>query len=166
MLRKFFHPRSFGSENSTFHIVITSYQLVVSDEKTFHRLKWQYIILDEAQAIKNVQSMRWKTLLSFSSRQKLLLTGTPIQNNMAELWALLHFIMPELFDSHEQFQEWFSKDIEAQASNDKHVLNQHQLQRLHAILKPFMLRRIKKDVEHELGQKYETQIKCEMTKRQ
>jgi DNA helicase INO80 len=73
----------------------------VSDEKSFHRIKWQYMVLDEAQAIKNINSMRWKTLLSFHSRQKLLLTGTPIQNNMAELWALLHFIMPELFDSHE-----------------------------------------------------------------
>jgi len=68
--------------------------------------------------------MRWKTLLSFNSRNKLLLTGTPIQNTMAELWALLHFIMPKLFDSHDQFQEWFSKDIEA-SSQDKQQLNQH-----------------------------------------
>lgn len=54
-------------------------------------------------------SIRWKTLLSFNCRNRLLLTGTPIQNNMAELWALLHFIMPTLFDSHDQFNEWFSK---------------------------------------------------------
>lgn len=90
-------------------------------------------MLDEAQAIKNNNSQRWKTLLSFNSRNKLLLTGTPIQNSMAELWALLHFIMPKLFDSHEQFQEWFSKDIEA-SSVDQRALNQSQLQRLHAIL--------------------------------
>lgn len=56
-----------------------------------------------------LSSIRWKTLLSFNCRNRLLLTGTPIQNNMAELWALLHFIMPTLFDSHEQFNEWFSK---------------------------------------------------------
>lgn len=56
-----------------------------------------------------LDSIRWKTLLSFNCRNRLLLTGTPIQNNMAELWALLHFIMPTLFDSHEQFNEWFSK---------------------------------------------------------
>ena len=128
-------------------------------------MKWQYVILDEAQAIKNINSQRWKTLLSFNSRNKLLLTGTPIQNTMAELWALLHFIMPKLFDSHEQFQEWFSKDIEAH-SQDQKAVNQHQLSRLHAILKPFMLRRVKKDVEHEIGQKKEFQILCEMTKRQ
>ena len=57
----------------------------------------------------NCGSIRWKTLLSFNCRNRLLLTGTPVQNNMAELWALLHFIMPTLFDSHEQFNEWFSR---------------------------------------------------------
>lgn len=61
--------------------------------------------------------MRWKTLLGFSCRNRLLLSGTPIQNSMAELWALLHFIMPTLFDSHEEFNEWFSKDIESHAEN-------------------------------------------------
>jgi DNA helicase INO80 len=60
-------------------------------------------------------SARWKTLLSFNCRNRLLLTGTPIQNSMAELWALLHFVMPTLFDSHVEFNEWFSKDIESHA---------------------------------------------------
>lgn len=164
-IRKFFSLKNLGTNHSPFHVVITSYQLVVADEKTFQKMKWQYVILDEAQAIKNINSQRWKTLLSFNSRNKLLLTGTPIQNTMAELWALLHFIMPKLFDSHDQFQEWFSKDIEAH-SQDQKAVNQHQLSRLHAILKPFMLRRIKKDVEHEIGQKKEFQLLCYMTKRQ
>lgn len=164
-IRKFFSLKNLGGPNSPFHVVITSYQLVVADEKTFQKMKWQYVILDEAQAIKNINSQRWKTLLSFNSRNKLLLTGTPIQNTMAELWALLHFIMPKLFDSHDQFQEWFSKDIEAH-SQDQKAVNQHQLSRLHAILKPFMLRRVKKDVEHEIGQKKEYQILCGMTTRQ
>ena len=84
---------------------------------------------------------------------------------MAELWALLNFIMPELFDSHEQFNEWFSKDIEAH-SQDQKELDKIQIQRLHAILKPFMLRRVKKDVEHEIGKKHEHRIFCEMTNRQ
>ena len=164
-IRKLFQQKLWGTPNSQFHVVITSYQLVVADEKAFQRMKWQYMILDEAQAIKNINSQRWKILLSFNTRNKLLLTGTPIQNTMAELWALLHFIMPKLFDSHEQFQEWFSKDIEAH-SQDQKALNQHQLSRLHAILKPFMLRRVKKDVENEIGQKKEFQVLCEMTKRQ
>lgn len=78
---------------------------------------------------------------------------------------MLHFIMPKLFDNHEQFQEWFSKDIEA-SSMDKGELNKHQLKRLHAVLKPFMLRRLKRDVEQEIGQKTEIELVCDMTYRQ
>jgi DNA helicase INO80 len=71
---------------------------------------------------------------------------------MTELWALLHFIMPSLFDSHDEFSEWFSKDIESSAEKNG-AMNIHQLRRLHMILKPFMLRRIKKNVQNELGDK-------------
>ncbi|KAJ1545412.1 putative DNA helicase ino80 [Nowakowskiella sp. JEL0078] len=73
--------------------------------------------------------------------------------------------MPTFFDSHEEFSKWFSNDIESHAEN-RGDLNQHQLQRLHMILKPFMLRRIKKDVENELAEKIELQIKCYMSARQ
>lgn len=125
---------------------------VVQDEKYFQGVKWQYMVLDEAQAIKSSTSARWKTLLGFRCRNRLLLTGTPIQNSMHELWALLHFIMPSLFDSHDEFSEWFSKDIEGNAEKQG-AMNEHQLRRLHMILKPFMLRRIKKNVQNELGDK-------------
>jgi DNA helicase INO80 len=131
------------------------------------------MILDEAQAIKSSNSARWKTLLGFSCRNRLLLTGTPIQNNMQgvwrllcskyihflcsftvlELWALLHFIMPGLFDSHDEFSEWFAKDIETHVEKGENSLSEHQVRRLHMILKPFMLRRIKKNVQNELGDK-------------
>lgn len=70
-----------------------------------------------------------------------------------ELWALLHFIMPSLFDSHDEFNEWFSKDIENAAENKGSKLNEHQLRRLHMILKPFMLRRVKRHVQNELSEK-------------
>lgn len=164
-LRKFFNSKQLYTPASPFHVLVTSYQLVVADEKSFHRVIWQYMILDEAQAIKNINSQRWRTLLGFNCRNRLLMTGTPIQNSMAELWALLHFIMPKLFDNHEQFQEWFSKDIEANSQNSKE-LNTRQLSRLHAVLKPFMLRRVKKDVEHEIGPKEELELFCDMTSRQ
>jgi chromatin-remodeling ATPase INO80 len=128
------------------------------------------MILDEAQNIKNSSSIRWKTLLGFQCRNRLLLTGTPIQNSMQgklklctipwevanitiELWALLHFIMPSLFDSHDEFNEWFSKDIESAAENKGSKLNERQLRRLHMILKPFMLRRVKRNVQNELSDK-------------
>ncbi|KAG0236579.1 putative DNA helicase ino80 [Actinomortierella wolfii] len=164
-LRKFWNKKQIYNKDAPFHVLITSYQLVVSDEKYFSRVKWQYMVLDEAQAIKSSSSARWKTLLGFNCRNRLLLTGTPIQNSMQELWALLHFIMPSLFDSHEEFSEWFSKDIESHAEN-KGSLNEHQLKRLHMILKPFMLRRIKKNVQNELGDKIELEISCELTARQ
>ncbi|KAG0036182.1 putative DNA helicase ino80 [Podila clonocystis] len=164
-LRKVWCRKQIYNKDSPFHVLITSYQLVVSDEKYFQRVKWQYMVLDEAQAIKSSSSNRWKTLLGFNCRNRLLLTGTPIQNSMQELWALLHFIMPSLFDSHEEFSEWFSKDIESHAEN-KGTLNEHQLKRLHMILKPFMLRRIKKNVQNELGDKIELELSCELTARQ
>ncbi|KAJ5948756.1 Helicase C-terminal [Penicillium verhagenii] len=166
VLRKFWDRKHITyTRESEFHVLVTSYQLVVLDAQYFQKVKWQYMILDEAQAIKSSQSSRWKNLLGFSCRNRLLLTGTPIQNNMQELWALLHFIMPTLFDSHDEFSEWFSKDIESHAqSNTK--LNEDQLRRLHMILKPFMLRRVKKNVQSELGDKVEKDIFCDLTYRQ
>ncbi|SPQ21371.1 da97e419-2e55-4f05-8aa8-ba8855263119 [Thermothielavioides terrestris] len=166
VLRKFWDRKhTTYKKDSPFHVMVTSYQLVVSDVAYFQKMKWQYMILDEAQAIKSSQSSRWKCLLGFHCRNRLLLTGTPIQNNMQELWALLHFIMPSLFDSHDEFSEWFSKDIESHAqSNTK--LNEDQLKRLHMILKPFMLRRVKKHVQKELGDKIELDVFCDLTYRQ
>lgn len=117
ILRQFWDTKDLHRKEASFHVVITSYQLIVSDYKYFNRIKWQYMILDEAQAIKSSTSVRWKLLLGFNCRNRLLLSGTPIQNSMAELWALLHFIMPTLFDSHDEFNEWFSKDIESHAEN-------------------------------------------------
>ncbi|CEP15242.1 hypothetical protein [Parasitella parasitica] len=165
VLRQFWNKKQLYGKDAPFHIVITSYQLVLTDVTYFQRVKWQYMILDEAQAIKSSSSARWKQLLGFHCRNRLLLTGTPIQNSMQELWALLHFIMPTLFDSHEEFSEWFSKDIESHAEN-RGSLNQHQLRRLHMILKPFMLRRIKRNVQHELGEKIEVEVFCDLTARQ
>ncbi|KAI0403981.1 SNF2 family N-terminal domain-containing protein [Xylaria palmicola] len=166
VLRKFWDRKhNTYRKDAPFHILVTSYQLVVSDVAYFQKMRWQYMILDEAQAIKSSQSSRWKCLLGFHCRNRLLLTGTPIQNNMQELWALLHFIMPSLFDSHDEFSEWFSKDIESHAQSNT-TLNEDQLRRLHLILKPFMLRRVKKHVQKELGDKIELDVFCELTYRQ
>ncbi|XP_039288184.1 chromatin-remodeling ATPase INO80 [Nilaparvata lugens] len=165
ILRQFWDVKGLHTKEASFHVVITSYQLVVTDFKYFNRFKWQYMILDEAQALKSTNSMRWKLLLGFSCRNRLLLSGTPIQNSMAELWALLHFIMPTMFDSHDEFNEWFSKDIESHAENKTSIDEKH-LSRLHMILKPFMLRRIKKDVENELSDKIEVMVYCPLTTRQ
>lgn len=166
ILRKFWDRKQLRyGKNAKFHVLVTSYQLVVADAQYFNRMRWQYMILDEAQAIKSSSSSRWKSLLSMQCRNRLLLTGTPIQNSMQELWALLHFIMPTLFDSHEEFSDWFSKDIESHATKNSQ-LNEQQLKRLHMILKPFMLRRVKKHVQQELSDKIEIDVYCSLTHRQ
>ena len=105
-LSKFLDPKNLTNPAMQIHVLITSYNLITNnakDQAKLLKIKWNYMILDEAQAIKNNLSRRWKVLLQFNARNRLLLTGTPIQNSMAELWALLHFIMPKLFDNHEQF---------------------------------------------------------------
>ncbi|KAI5191035.1 chromatin-remodeling ATPase INO80 [Nematocida sp. AWRm77] len=155
--RRNWQQRKLQKEDSPFHVVITSYQLAVTDEKYFNKVKWQYMILDEAQAVKSSTSTRWKTLLSFKARSRLLLTGTPIQNTLHELWALLHFIMPMLFDSHGEFSEWFKIEDGDSVT---------EAARLRMVLQPFMLRREKKDVADELGQKIEKTIICELSPKQ
>merc|ERR1719341_230371 len=99
------------TKQNAFHICITSYKLVIQDHSSFRRFKWQYFILDEAQHIKNFKSKRWQLLLNFSSLGRLLLTGTPLQNNLMELWSPMHFLMPHVFESHRDFKEWFSNPM-------------------------------------------------------
>lgn len=93
-----------GWGRGDFHIFITSYQLIIQDAPVFRRKKWFYLILDEAHNIKNYESQRWQTLLSIYSKQRLLLTGTPLQNSLMELWSLMHFLMPALFRSRQEFK--------------------------------------------------------------
>jgi len=168
VLRKSINPHLLYTKHAPFHVLVTSYQMIVTDKNIFGKIKWEYMVLDEAQAIKSAHSQRWTTMLSFlkDCRNRLLLTGTPIQNNMGELWALLHFIMPTLFDNHQEFADWFSKDIESHAENKASNVNQHQLHRLYLVLKPFMLRREKKDVADEMPSKTELEIHCNLTSKQ
>ena len=148
-----------------YHVVVTSYQLAVQDSFAFKRKKWYYMILDEAHNIKNFQSQRWQTLISFNSQRRLLLTGTPLQNNLTELWSLLHFLMPHVFRSRKEFSYWFSNPmnniIEGNSQRSDELIS-----RLHEIIRPFVLRRLKKDVETQLPGKYEHIVKCPMSRRQ
>lgn len=94
---------------------------------------WQYMILDEAQNIKNFKSQRWQTLLNIRSRRRLLLTGTPLQNSLMELWSLLHFLMPSVFSSHEDFKDWFSNPMSNMVEGNIEVDNA-LVQRLHKVI--------------------------------
>ncbi len=154
-----------GTKGAPFHVVVTSYHNAVND-KQLAKIRWQYMILDEAQAIKSAASQRWTALLKYECRNRLLLSGTPVQNNMQELWALLHFCMPTLFDSNSEFTKWFARDLEASAKQKSIMMDPTMLKRLHKVLKPFMLRREKKDVVNELGMKVEKNLHCTMTETQ
>ncbi|KOO28558.1 swr1 complex snf2 family DNA-dependent ATPase, partial [Chrysochromulina tobinii] len=157
--------RAGWSKTNAFHVCITSYKLVIQDAAAFRRKKWKYLILDEAHHIKNFQSQRWQTLLNFNSKRRLLLTGTPLQNNLMELWSLLHFLMPHVFESHREFKEWFSNPVTGMVEGTETV-NEGLITRLHSILRPFLLRRLKKDVEKSLLPKIEHVVPCPLSKRQ
>ncbi len=150
---------------NAFHVCITSYKLVTQDHSSFRRKQWQYLILDEAQHIKNFKSQRWQLLLNFPSEGRLLLTGTPLQNNLMELWSLMHFLMPNVFESHRDFKEWFSNPLTGMVEGSSEY-NEDLIQRLHKVLRPFLLRRLKNEVEKQLPKKYEHVVKCPLSKRQ
>ncbi|KAM5125041.1 LOW QUALITY PROTEIN: helicase SRCAP, partial [Mantella aurantiaca] len=150
---------------NAFHVCITSYKLVLQDHQAFRRKNWRYLILDEAQNIKNFKSQRWQSLLNFNSQRRLLLTGTPLQNSLMELWSLMHFLMPHVFQSHREFKEWFSNPLTGMIEGSQEY-NEGLVRRLHKVLRPFLLRRIKLDVEKQMPKKYEHVIYCRLSKRQ
>lgn len=156
---------------------ITSYNIVTKDQQIFKRKAWHYMILDEAHNIKNFQSQRWQTLLTFNTRARLLLTGTPLQNNLTELWSLLFFLMPpeqrnpenEGFTNLQDFTHWFRKPVEQILENGKETIDDEardQITSLHTVLRPYLLRRLKADVEKQMPGKYEHVVYCRLSKRQ
>ncbi|KAG0053677.1 swr1 complex component [Gryganskiella cystojenkinii] len=164
------------SREHSFHVCITSYQLVVQDQSVFRRKAWQYLILDEAHNIKNFRSQRWQTLLNFNSARRLLLTGTPLQNNLMELWSLLYFLMPNGvsqtmpvgFANQKEFQEWFSHPVDRmiEGNEQQDEDSKAAIARLHTVLRPYLLRRLKADVETQMPAKYEHVVYCRLSKRQ
>ncbi|KAI0686705.1 SNF2 family N-terminal domain-containing protein [Cytidiella melzeri] len=152
-----------------FNVCVTSYTLASRDANVFKRKAWYYMILDEAHMIKNFKSQRWNILLMFRSFRRLLLTGTPLQNNLTELWALLQFLMSGTnFANVKEFGEWFSNPLE-KAIEMGSALDDDNLQRvakLHTVLRPYLLRRLKRDVEKELPSKFEHLVMCPLSKRQ
>jgi len=142
-----------------YDLVITTYGTVRVDADMLSGFKFNYIILDESQAIKNPQSMAAKSVALLKSSNKLVLTGTPIENSLSELWSQFAFINPGLLGSANSFNERFVLPIEKQK-------NAHKLYQLKAIIKPFILRRTKQQVATELPAKMEQIIYCNMTDEQ
>ena len=146
-----------------FDVMATTYEMLVADTHTCQRFHWGYIVLDEAHRIKNEKTLMGQAVRRLRSSQRLLITGTPLQNNMHELWSLLNFLYPEVLANADTFdKEWKDKDksgeadadeevdggdsAEAKEGNSENPLNQSLLSAAHALLSPLMLRRLKKDV--------------------
>ncbi|CAK9145528.1 unnamed protein product [Ilex paraguariensis] len=141
-----------------FDVCVTSFEMAIKEKSSLRRFSWRYIIIDEAHRIKNENSLLSKTMRLYSTNYRLLITGTPLQNNLHELWSLLNFLLPEIFSSAETFDEWF----QISGDNDQ----QEVVQQLHKVLRPFLLRRLKSDVEKGLPPKKETILKVGMSQMQ
>jgi ATP-dependent DNA helicase len=145
----------------TFPIVCTNYEMVMNDKKYLSQYKWKFIIIDEGHRLKNMNCKLVQELKSYNSANRLLLTGTPLQNNLAELWSLLNFLLPEVFDDYAYFEDYFDfsklqgKDKESHAAFLEEQKKNNLVGSLHALLKPFLLRRVKTDVETNLPPKKE-----------
>ncbi|KAK6237484.1 hypothetical protein QUC31_002953 [Theobroma cacao] len=154
-----------------FPIVVTSYEMAMSDaKKCLRHYEWKYVVVDEGHRLKNFNCKLVKELKHLHVGNKLLLTGTPLQNNLAELWSLLNFILPDIFQSHEEFESWFdfSGKINGEVSKEEMEEKRRNqvVAKLHAILRPFLLRRMKSDVEQMLPRKKEIILYASLTEHQ
>ncbi len=156
-------------EKRRYNVVLTTYEYIMKDKYNLNKVIWQYIIVDEGHRMKNYKSKFTQTLgTQFNSVYRLLLTGTPLQNNLSELWALLNFLLPKIFNSCEDFEKWFNQPFSSKLPGEKNTeLTEEQelliINRLHHILLPFLLRREKREVEKELPSKTEYVIKLQMS---
>lgn len=148
-----------------FQVLLTTYEYIIKDRPILSKIKWLHMIVDEGHRMKNSSSKLSSTLTQFyTTRYRLILTGTPLQNNLPELWALLNFVLPNIFKSVKSFDEWFNTPFANTGSQDRMELTEEEqllvIRRLHKVLRPFLLRRLKKDVEKDLPDKQERVIKC------
>ncbi|KAE9602017.1 putative DNA helicase chromatin remodeling SNF2 family [Lupinus albus] len=152
-----------------FNVLLTTYEYLMNkhDRPKLSKIHWHYIIIDEGHRIKNASCKLNAELKHYQSSHRLLLTGTPLQNNLEELWALLNFLLPNIFNSSEDFSQWFNKPFESTGDNsaEEALLSEEEnlliINRLHQVLRPFVLRRLKHKVENELPEKIERLIRCE-----
>ncbi|KAL1216926.1 Protein CHROMATIN REMODELING 5 [Cardamine amara subsp. amara] len=137
-----------------FNALLTTYEVVLKDKAVLSKIKWIYLMVDEAHRLKNSEAQLYTALLEFSTKNKLLITGTPLQNSVEELWALLHFLDPYKFKNKDEFVENY-KNLSS--------FNESELANLHLELRPHILRRVIKDVEKSLPPKIERILRVEMS---
>lgn len=155
-----FHSRK--QQALKFNVCVTTYEILLKDKSWLGQVNWAFLGVDEAHRLKNDSSQLYKALMTFETNTRLLITGTPLQNTMKELWALLHFVMPEVFRSWNEFEDVYS----VVADDPANRMNSESFHDLHKALRPFLLRRVKKDVESSLPEKIEQILRVDMTKEQ
>uniref|UniRef100_A0A3Q3C8R0 Chromodomain helicase DNA binding protein 4a n=1 Tax=Haplochromis burtoni TaxID=8153 RepID=A0A3Q3C8R0_HAPBU len=138
-----------------FHVLLTSYELITIDMAVLGSIDWACLVVDEAHRLKNNQSKFFRVLNNYSLQHKLLLTGTPLQNNLEELFHLLNFLTPERFSNLEIFLEEFAD-----------IAKEDQIKKLHDMLGPHMLRRLKADVFKHMPSKTELIVRVELSQLQ
>lgn len=134
-----------------FNVLLTTYEILLKDKSFLNAISWAVLGVDEAHRLKNDDSSLYRSLFEFNTYHRVLITGTPLQNSLRELWALLHFIMPS------KFPTWPDFEYEHRDSANKGY------SKLHKQLEPYLLRRVKKDVEKSLPSKTEQLLRVEMT---
>ncbi|CAD6620850.1 XXYS1_4_G0054750.mRNA.1.CDS.1 [Saccharomyces cerevisiae] len=151
-----------------FDVLLTTYEYIIKDKSLLSKHDWAHMIIDEGHRMKNAQSKLSFTISHYyRTRNRLILTGTPLQNNLPELWALLNFVLPKIFNSAKTFEDWFNTPFANTGTQEKLELTEEEtlliIRRLHKVLRPFLLRRLKKEVEKDLPDKVEKVIKCKLS---
>lgn len=158
---------SLRDNQSEYNLVIASYDIVRNDVSFFSSVTWNYCILDEGHIIKNGKTKLSKAIKSIKANHRLILTGTPIQNNVLELWSLFDFLMPGYLGTERQFSIRYSKPIlasrDSKASSKEQEASVFAMESLHAQVLPFILRRLKDDVLKDLPPKIIQDYYCELS---
>ena len=167
ILRKAFSKakRGSGQARPDYPVVVSSYETVLRDYRSLIHVTWKYLVVDEAHRLKNFECKLICALRKLHTESRLLLTGTPLQNSLSELWSLLNFLLPDLFSDLDSFKEWFNftSVIENSGDAEDSKLRTGLVDKLHEILRPFLLRRLKQDVEINIPQKAEVVLYCSLT---
>ncbi|ROT42218.1 hypothetical protein SODALDRAFT_268110 [Sodiomyces alkalinus F11] len=159
-----------GRPTEKFPVVCTSYEILLREKASLSRVNWGFIIIDEGHRMKNFDSKLFRELRTFSSATRMLITGTPLQNNLRELWSLLHFLLPTIFTDWDAFESWFDfSDLEDAETTKEFIgdrMKQELVKKIHLILQPLLLRRIKADVAKYLPKKREYILYAPLTEEQ